>query len=215
MKIGIVSEGVSDYAIIKHIVARLLRDKDPNIIPLKPKQKQNGKQNGYCSWRGVFNYISGSDDQKLIVEALHEGCDYVVVQIDTDVCEEYGVSHNQKTSETMWNDVRDKLAEKVHEDFEKTRLIFAICIDEIECWLIPFVDNKVENCLNTDRCLNILNRDIRQIGGIDKNNKNCDAARKIYETILSKKKKAKEIIRCSQYNYGFRKFVEQLNCIAK
>ena len=37
-KIGIVSEGVSDYYVLKHIVSRYLKEQDVYTIPLNPKQ---------------------------------------------------------------------------------------------------------------------------------------------------------------------------------
>ncbi len=91
-KIGIVSEGVSDYRVLNHIISRYLKELDVYTIPLNPKQDK-GKQVGFSGWQGVLNYISGTDEKNLFVEALKEDCEYVVVQIDTDVCAEYGVEH--------------------------------------------------------------------------------------------------------------------------
>ena len=91
-KIGIVSEGVSDYYVLKHIISRYLKEQDVYTIPLNPKQDK-GKQVGFSGWQGVLNYISGMDEKNLFVEALKEECEYVVVQIDTDRCAEYGVEH--------------------------------------------------------------------------------------------------------------------------
>ena len=68
-KIGIVSEGVSDYYVLKHIVSRYLKEQDVYTIPLNPKQDK-GKQVGFSGWQGVLNYISGMDEKNLFVEAL-------------------------------------------------------------------------------------------------------------------------------------------------
>lgn len=96
-KIGIVSEGISDYWALKHIVERYLKEYDVYTIPLQPKITVKGKQDGFGTWQGVFSYISGSDEQKLIVEAIYEGCKFVIIQIDTDVCEQYGIKKTQQT----------------------------------------------------------------------------------------------------------------------
>ena len=212
-KIGIVSEGVSDYFILKHIVERYLKAKDVYKIPLKPKVSSQNKQVGFGSWQGVFEYIKGDDS--LILEAVKEGCEYVVVQIDTDVSALYGVDNNPVDVQAFWNAIQAKIAESVHPDFPKEKLIFAICIQDIECWLIPFVTTNKEECENTDRCLNIINKHIRTQGSIDKNNKNSIQAQKLYNSILSQKRKPKEIGECSQFNYGFAKFKEQLDRIAE
>jgi hypothetical protein len=212
-KIGIVSEGVSDFFILKHIIERYLKDKDVYTIPLKPKVSAQNKQVGYGSWQGVFEYIKGNDN--LIVEAVKEGCEYVVIQIDTDVSSQYGVDNNHEDVSAFWNAVKEKLTASVHPDFPKDRLIFAICIQEIECWLIPFVSSNRNECENTDRCLNIVNKHIRTEGSIDRDNKNCIQAQRLYISIWSKKRKPKEIGECSQFNYGFAKFVEQMDELPK
>lgn len=214
-KIGIVSEGVSDYRTLQHITERILKTKivdgeEYYTIRLNPKEEKN-KQQGFCTWQGVFTYISGQDNNALIAEALKEGCEYVIVQIDTDVCEQYGVNHDLTNVELLWENVRRKLEESVHPHFDKSKLIYAICIDELECWLIPFVNNDENRCKNMDRCLNIVNNDIRRDGlYIHKDDKNSLGARRAYEHILGKKKKPKDIIAISKFNYGFHKFVEQL-----
>lgn len=212
-KIGIVSEGVSDYFILRHILERYLKEKDVYAIPLKPKVTSKNKQEGFGTWQGVFDYIKGDDN--LIVEAVKEGCEFVVVQIDTDVSLQYGVENILDDKDAFWNAVKAKLVESVHPDFPKEKLIFAICIQEIECWLIPFVSSNQNECEIMDRCLNIVNKHIRTQGSIDKDNKNCTQSQKLYGFILSQKRKPKEIGECSQFNYGFARFVEQMDAIAK
>ena len=43
-KIGIVSEGASDFLVLKHIVDRYLKEYDVYTIPLKPKLTIKGRQ---------------------------------------------------------------------------------------------------------------------------------------------------------------------------
>lgn len=213
-KIGVVSEGVSDYRTIKHITERFLKSKDGDeyfTIRLNPKEEHN-KQVGFCGWQGVFNYISGIENNNLIVEALKEECECVIVQIDTDVCEEYKVKRDLSNVESLWNNVRDRILESVHPDFDESKLILAICIEELECWLIPFIDNDSRRCMNMDRCLNIVNNDIHKENlFIAKDAKNSLGAQRAYEYILKQKRKPKEIVMCSEHNYGFKKFIEQLD----
>ena len=94
VKIGIVCEGISDYRILKHITERFLREYDAYVIPLKPKETPDGKQDGFGSWQGVLQYIKGED--QMILEAISEGCRFVIVHIDTDVREDYGLMGNMR-----------------------------------------------------------------------------------------------------------------------
>ena len=193
-KIGIVSEGVSDYYVLKHIVSRYLKELDVYTIPLNPKQDK-GKQVGFSGWQGVLNYISGTDEKNLFVEALKEDCEYVDLAV-------------------LWKSVCENLTNRIPSDFDKSKLIFAISIDETECWLIPFIDSNKKNCENIDRCMNLVNKGIKKQNlFIDPDNKNSDGAKSAYDYILKQKKKPKEIKECSEYNYGFKKLIEQLDNI--
>lgn len=210
-KIGVVCEGVSDYKIIRHIVERYLRDYEVYTIPLKPKMTAQGKQEGYGTWQGVFKYISGDD--QLIIEAVNEGCEYIVIQIDTDVCEEYGVHKNLIDIESFHSNIKEKLNGALHPGIDRNMVIYAISINEIECWLIPFISKNNEECSNNERCLNIVNKHIRAKGTIDKDNKNSIRAQALYEEILKNKKKSRDIHAVSRFNYGFSFFIENLDSI--
>ena len=210
-KIGIVSEGVSDFWVLRHIITRYLKDQDLWVLPLNPKQTKDGKQDGPGGWGLVMKYLEDKE-KKLMVEALKEDFEYIVVQIDTDVCEEYEVKHDLTDMGVFWQNVCDNLSNRLPEDFDRSKLIFAICIDEIECWLIPFVDTNRKDCESTNRCVNIVNKNIKgKELFIDADNKNSDGAKDAYDYILKQKKKPKDIKECSVHNYGFTKFIEQLD----
>lgn len=211
-KIGIVSEGASDFWALQHIVERYLKDSDVYTIPLKPRITPAGRQDGFGSWQGVFEYISGTDEDKLIIEAQNEDCRFVIIQIDTDVCNEYGIEKDLSDHNLFHNNIRQKLLHSIHADFNKSIVVFAICIHELECWLLPFVCTQ-DKCTIVDNCLNSVNRAIRTRGSIDKGNKNCDAARRLYQYIFNFKKKPRDIKECAEHNFGFKSFIEQLDAI--
>ena len=211
VKIGIVCEGISDYRILQHITERYLRDMDAYTIPLKPKETRQGAQDGFGSWQGVLEYIKGDD--RMIVEAVKEGCDYVIVHIDTDVREQYGVAMNFETQEELHDNVKTILLKQLHPEFDPDKVIFAIAIHETECWLIPFMTDDRKDCGKTDACVNTLNRLLKDKGAIDKDNKNAEKVRPIYQNILKQKKKPKDIKAASRYNYGFAYFIDSLDRI--
>ena len=189
-KIGIVSEGVSDFWVLRHIITRYLKDQDLWVLPLNPKQTKDGKQDGPGGWRLVMKYLEDKE-KKLIVEALKEDFEYIVVQIDTDVCGEYGVKHELTDVGAFWKGVCDNLSNRLPEDFDKKK-----------------------DCQNTNRCVNIVNKSIKGKDlFIDADNKNSDGAKGAYDYILKQKKKPKDIKECSVHNYGFTKFIEQLDKI--
>lgn len=184
---------------------------DAYTIPLKPKETRQGAQDGFGSWQGVLEYIKGED--RMIVEAVKEGCDYVIVHIDTDVREQYGVAMNFANQEELHDNVKTMLLKQLHPEFDPNKVIFAIAIHETECWLIPFMTDDRRDCGKTDSCVNTLNRLLKDKGSIDKDNKNAEKVRPIYQNILKQKKKAKDIKAASRYNYGFAYFIDALDRI--
>ena len=211
IRIGIVCEVISDYRVLKHITERYLRDEDAYVVPLKPKETALGRQDGYGGWQGVLEYIAGEDG--MMIEAVREGCRYVIVHIDTDVREQYGVPDKFETPESLHKDVTDKLTTLIHPDFNRTLVIFAIAVHETECWLIPFLTDDRKTGCNIDSCVNRVNSLLKSNGYIDKDNKNSDKARKAYEYILKQKRKAKDIKAASLHNYGFASFIRSLDFI--
>lgn len=211
VKIGIVCEGISDYRVLKHITERYLRDIDAYTIPLKPKETPQGAQDGFGSWQGVLKYIKGDD--QMIMEAIKEGCNYVIVHIDSDVRDQYGVLADYENDKELHENVKAKLTETVHPDFDKNLLIFAIAIHETECWLIPFLTEDKKSCSKIDSCVNAVNKFLKDKGSIDKDNKNAEKVRPIYQYILDQKRKAKDIKKASRHNYGFTYFIDTLERI--
>lgn len=124
-----------------------------------------------------------------------------------------------KTPEILYKDVVERLIKSLPESIKERfldRVIFAICIETIECWLLPvFYADKV-HCCKTNNCLFHLNDILRKKNletistDGDKNNPRSVRA---YQDILKKLNKKKEIEDCSVYNYGFKSFVQSLRNI--
>lgn len=222
--IGLISEGISEHNIIKHIVQRYLGEDDFLINQIQPQIKQQGKQKKQDSdggWLAVLNYCT-EDKFKEILDYN----DYIIVQIDTDTCElaNYDVKRNKadgtlKTDEELYYDICERILKNIdlkkHEQF-KDRIIFAICFDETECWLLPIYYTDKTKC-NKNNCLFKLNQKVtaQNLSAIPEKDKNSPEAVKTYNAILKNIKKVKDITNCSQYNYGFKRFIEQLDEIKK
>ncbi|MCR5453369.1 MAG: hypothetical protein K6F33_00070 [Bacteroidales bacterium] len=217
--IGLICEGVSEANMISHIIQRYLGDVDVNTI--QPKIV-SGKQNNFGGWLQVLDYCNDNELQKIFATN-----DYLVIQIDTDACIEknYDVSqyneNNQKVSdEILYERVVQRLKKNLSAQLIQkysNRIIFAICINETECWLLPiyYTNEQKKRCATTN-CIYLINQKLKQqnTNTIPDKEKNSNEARQTYQTILKKLKKKKDIEDISQYNYGFKKFVEQLNSIS-
>lgn len=215
MKFGIIAEGVSEQIIISYLLERYLEEAVVNSV--EPVISSQGKQVGYGGW---LNVLSSCCRDKF--DEILSFNDYIVIQIDTDACEEIGYDIKKtkganitKTPAEIYNEVTARLLNTLTAtDIVKYRnkIIFAICIEEIECWLLPLYYNNNDKCKTTG-CIKKLNTKLYASGDghIPEKDKNSSNAQKTYQKILRKLKKKGDIKNCSTHNYGFDKFTEQLD----
>ena len=218
MQIGLIAEGASELRILKHIIGRYLGT-EHDINEIQPKTNAQGTQIVPGGWDRV---ITTFEFENTVKDALVEN-DYVLIQIDTDQAQTVPFSVNvldengqyckpevlhQRVSERILNNIPNLI------DSERERVILAICISEIECWLLPLYYNDSKRCKTTG-CITLLNQKLssNKIDPLPNGNKNSQGAQKTYNIILKNLKKPKEIEECAQYNYGFYSFIEPLKGI--
>lgn len=218
MNIALICEGVSESKILNHFIERLGRD-DVTINPIQPKLKEvHGKiqQAEHGGWSQVIAHCN----DKTLMDAF-ETNDLLVIQIDTDACYQsaFGLSSldddNQvKNDERLYTDICTHLSKDISpEIYEKykDKIIFAICFNEIECWLLPFLTTNTKLCNATNNCIHKVNDLLKSKRlGIPEKDKNCQMAINAYRTILKSAKKKKDIENASKFNYGFQRFYDDL-----
>lgn len=217
--IGLICEGVSEINVMTRIVSKYLGD-EVFVNPIEPETKmENGAlvQNGYGGWQQVLSHCNDET-----VERILEYNDYLVVQIDTDACIQVGYDVNpldetgqQKTAEVFYHEVKERLLKNISPEVQEKyegRIIFAICMNEIECWLLPLYYSDKNRC-KTNNCIYTLNQALgkKNIGGIPEKDKNSANARYVYGKVLKNFKNRKTIQDCAQYHYGFNELVKQLD----
>jgi hypothetical protein len=218
MTFALITEGASEHRVIKHILSRYFKDQEPYINQIQPKLVNNTQENT-GGWNEVLKYCEREELADIMTEN-----DYLVIQIDTDMSEQspFDVLHTlngqPKTSEQLHSDIVDKLQGLIKEEIRTkygAKIIFAICIDCIECWLLPLYCNDAKRCKTTG-CLDTLNRETTKKGipVITKDNKNSSNGQRAYDAILKNMKKKAEIEVCSQHNVGFNAFIGHLKSIS-
>ena len=211
--IGLICEGVSEVNMISYIIRRYLGDIDVNTIQ---PEIVNGKQDTFGGWRQVLNYCN--DEKFAQIFATN---DFIVIQIDTDTCSEIGYdvdiydeNHERISDDKLFSRVVDRLKQNLSDIFLQKyfdRIIFAVCINETECWFLPLYYNDERRC-DTDFCIRKLNQKLKKQNlNIPDKDKNSVYVQKTYREIFKKIKKKATIQEISQYNFGFKRFVEQLD----
>lgn len=219
--IGLICEGVSEINIMTRILSKYLDD-DVIVNPIEPETKtENGYlvQNGYGGWQQVLAHCNDET-----VENILDFNDYLLVQIDTDASIQKGYdvtpmdeNGHPKEVSVFFQDVKNRLlaniSEEVQEKYEG-RILFAICMNELECWLLPIYYSNNIRC-KTNNCLYALNQALgkKNLGGIPEKDKNCAFARIVYHKILKNFKNKNSILDCAQYHYGFLELTKQLDAI--
>jgi hypothetical protein len=212
MKFGLITEGPTDQTVIKSLLVRFFADPAVKITTVQPNTDSTDSANHYGGWKLVLDYCKSPD----MTTAL-EINDYVVIQIDTDVCEEYGVAKRENGANLSADEIIERIkgiiVDCIGADLYtqyKHKIIFAISYESIECWLLPLylTGNNRSKTLN---CCDVLSRELsrRTDFFID-----CNSKKPLYYKEICKEIKRKEqIVSISVHNNSFEQFVAQLSSI--
>lgn len=211
---GIIAEGPSDIAVIRNILSGYFSDPDFELTEIQPVKRQPSGEYEAGGWNQVLSCCA-SDRLRGALQ-FNEA---VIIQIDTDVSEEKGYdvpkrdeAGKELTQEELIVRVEEKLSSLIGpEVMDKfgDRILFAVCVHELECWLLPFYYNDSKRSKAVG-CLSTLNQALGKKGDftIDVNKKN----HRYYEAISEPyRKKRKVLMAASGHNASFKAFMERLS----
>jgi hypothetical protein len=216
---GLVTEGITDQIVIRQILHSFLNDRDIPMEPLSPRidETDRNRMVEATNWHTVLEYCQSETFR----EFLEYRDEFVVIQIDTDVLKSENVSkkyllppQQANLKETILT-VKNRLIELIGQPFYEThqdRIIFAIAVDAIECWLLPFYfPTEKANAAKTVGCLATLNKGLKKAGY------NWYIAAKepnYYHEAVKSFKKQKDFLKSYALNESLAIFVEQLKKIS-
>jgi hypothetical protein len=138
---GIV-EGVTDKRVITNILAGYFNNPDIKIAWLQPRDTIANTKEPPAGWTRVLKYCKSEQFKKAFQEN-----EYVIIHIDTDVSpkETFDIPHQNENGELLTPEqliakVVNKFRSLIGEDFYDQyadKIIFAIAVHSIECWLLP------------------------------------------------------------------------------
>jgi len=201
--IGLVCEGKTDQILLEKILSTWTGNPELRINRLHPKPNESG------GWSQVFKFCESEDFQDIF-----SANDFIVIQIDTDfmsgdsVGEKYRIDLKDLDVKETVEAFREKIIELISEEFYdkySDRIIFAIAVNEIECWLLPvyFSDKKAAKNVN---CIDTLNQVLPQKEGFY-----IDAKDDVYYRKLAKNfRKKKAIQKYAKQQESFSLFLDNL-----
>ena len=89
---GLITEGITDQEIISNILYGYFENTDLIINELQPLKDETDKKksSNFGGWGNLIEYC-----QSEVFRYAFQTTDYVIIQIDTDICEEYNVSKKE------------------------------------------------------------------------------------------------------------------------
>lgn len=215
MKFGIICEGVTDFHVLKHVIQAYFKD-EAEFRPIQPNLDETHSKTAlgtFGSWGQVASYLKSDHLEQTLADM-----NYVVVQIDTDVCElaNFDVSPitlADSDHTKFYNLIKAKLIEWMDSfaadtyDYYKDKVIFAISVHSLECWLLAYHDTSVKKC-KIKNCELALTHFLKKKGeSITKNARDYIE----YSEDLKRIKNHKNVIAKSE---SFKIFVDQLVAIS-
>ena len=196
---AIVAEGITGQAVLKNVLLGYFKDQEaePAISPVQPLDDATSEEEwrSYGTWHHVFKYLQAG----LHREALQLNR-YLIVQIDTDVSHLPGfdVPQHENGAPLALTDIIRRIRTRLEtligsQDCTTygSRILFAICVQSMECWLLPLWDS---NCADaTNSCMFRLNTALTR--------NNCHA--------INPSKKTPEPYRAASKEYRKRKVLLQ------
>ncbi len=148
MRIGVICEGHTDRAVIRNILKGLKDIDSSQIVPLRPVYSVDETD---LAQMAVDNYSNWSlvktecENQNKIDHFLSmEGHDFVIIHIDADCSDEYGVPKpvkNANYSEKMRDAIIVKINEWLGNSFQG-QILYAVAIEETEAWVLTIYDKR-------------------------------------------------------------------------
>ncbi|HVV86058.1 MAG TPA: hypothetical protein VHE35_23525 [Kofleriaceae bacterium] len=214
LRIGIVAEGPTDQIVLEAIMDAHFAggDQEPFFRYIQPVRDERGKP-GFGNWELVFDWLR----QGRYREAL-QMTDIVVIHVDTDVCERKGFDVSRRQDGRDLSDVElvasviAKLSGLIDAAFlleHGHSLVFAIPVNEIECWLLPLLfDNKKAG--KTMGCCEAASHELRKRGqrGLAGGDEKFPAA---YETVAGGFRRRRDVDDARSRSPSLDAFVKDLD----
>lgn len=214
LKFGVIAEGPTDQTVIENILLGYFEDQ-ANELFVQHIQPPRPLTETPAGWGHVFKSLERKD-----YEGALQFNDYLVIQIDTDVQEEPGfdVPRRESGIELLLplrvDRVVARLKRDIHDAFYQAnehRILFAVAVDTIECWLLPLLYGG-KKAAKTTGCLESANQALRKA---DEDALSAGVSKFIraYEKASRGYRKRKTLVELRNRNPSLELFIKQLDAL--
>lgn len=148
MKIGVICEGHTDRAVIRNILKGLKDVDSSQLVALRPDYSVDETDLSQMNPSNFSNWSlvkSECENQEKIAKFLSiEGHDFVIVHIDADRSDEYGVPKPVKDdnySDKMRYGIVSEINKWLGNNYQE-HILYAVAIEETEAWILTLFEKK-------------------------------------------------------------------------
>lgn len=154
MRIGVISEGHADRAVISNIIEGITNIDNNDIEPLRPVYNLDETDKAALTSKNfsTWSVVKEECESKDLIEGFlaFEGQDFVVIHIDSAESSDYGIVRpNIKKSDEYCNQLRAKIINQINIWFnDRTlhdKILYAVAIEEIDAWILTIYE-KNKSC---------------------------------------------------------------------
>ena len=228
MKIGIIAEGRSDIRVIERILKGCAGIDSSDVIHLRPEDQFDETslaemdEKLFSSWSCVREECRTQGRIDSFIHSPVEEERFVIIQMDSAERGEYGVPEPNRSHIGDWKEysrqVRKNIIGKILEWTENKfgdRLLYAICVEELDAWLIPLYDSNLPETAQKadakkhlwDQCISALKP--KEKRAITSHPRLSDRYHKLAEGL----KKPKTLKQCTSRNESLKLFCDSLEIL--
>ncbi|MCD6066185.1 MAG: hypothetical protein K0S33_1011 [Bacteroidetes bacterium] len=149
MRIGVISEGHADRAVIENVIIGATGIDRSDIQALRPiyNMDETDKALNNPLTKSTWSVVKSECEQRTLIDGFLavEDQDFVVIHIDTAEAEEYGISRPGKSGKNYCSELRKRVVEKINVWFDAditNQILYAIAIEEIDAWVLTIFDKS-------------------------------------------------------------------------
>jgi hypothetical protein len=213
MKIGVIAEGHSDRLVIQSVVKTLKGIDGSDIIPVRPKKDETDKKTSkgasvFSDWQIVLDECSNQETFADFFDRVDEER-YMIIQIDTAERGEkgYEVRCPPRSGKMDWKAYSEALRLGVIEKLQglippayHDRILYAVCIEETDAWLIPLWDKESADSAKYVRPKEALEALVSNLSPKEQNTYVDTHAKRLDYERIAKLLKKKTLEACRQQN---------------
>ncbi len=147
MKIGVISEGHADRAVIQNIIAGLTGLDRNDIEAIRPIYTTDETDKAILNTKtfSTWSVVKEECEKRELIDGFlaFEGQDFVVIHIDTAEAEHYGIKRPEKKSPTYCEDLRALVVQQINSWLKKAmsnEILYAVAIEETDAWILTIYD---------------------------------------------------------------------------